>query len=80
MTNDGAATYEFVTVKGSFVDKDGKVCNTDSTYAVGGEGLAPGESTTFRMSVPKDRDIKSCNVTIVDYDVEKVNTSIIGEF
>ena len=80
MTNEGAATYEFVTVKGSFVDEDGKVCDTDSTYAVGGEGLAPGESTTFRMSVPKDRDIKSCNVTIVDYDVEKVNTSIIFEF
>lgn len=80
MTNNGAATYEFVTVKGSFVDKDGKVCDTDSTYAVGSEGLAPGESTTFRMSVPKDRDIKNCNVTIVDYDVEKVNTSIIFEF
>lgn len=77
MTNNGAATYEFVTVKGAFVDKNGTVCDTDSTYAVGSEGLAPGESTSFRMSISKNRDVTNCNVSIVDYDIDKVNSSLI---
>ena len=77
MTNNSAATYEFVTVKGSFTDENGNVCDTDSTYAVGGEGLAPGESTSFRMSIPKDRSVEGCNITIIDYDVVRVNTSLI---
>lgn len=77
MTNDSAATYKFVTVKGSFTDKSGTVCDTDSTYAVGSEGLAPGESTTFRMSIPKDRNVTSCTVSITDYDIDSVNASLI---
>ena len=77
ISNNGAATYKFVTVKGAFVDKNGTVHDTDSTYAVGSEGLAPGESTSFRMSIPKDRSVTNCNVSIVDYDIDKVNTSLI---
>lgn len=66
--NDGNKTYKFVTLKGSFKDARGNVVDTDWTYGVGAEGLAPGESTTFRLSVPKNYDIVSCSVSIMDYD------------
>ncbi len=69
VTNTGNRTYEFVKVKGSFKDDySGNVIDTDWTYVVGSEGLAPGESKTFRMSVPKDYDIDSCSISILDYD------------
>lgn len=77
ITNNGAATYKFVTVKGSFTSKNGAVLDTDSTYAIGSEGLAPGESTTFRMSIPKNRSVTNCTVSITDYDIASVNTSLI---
>lgn len=66
--NTGKKTYKFVEVKGAFKDSDGTVLDTDWTYAVGSEGLEPGESSTFRLSVPKQSRIKSCTVTIKDYD------------
>lgn len=74
VTNYGLATYKFVTIKGSFVNSSGSTCDTDSTYAVGSEGLAPGESTTFRMSIPRDRNVKDCKISITDYDISSVNT------
>lgn len=66
VTNTGKQKYTFVKVKGAFKDLKGKVLDTDSTYAAGSEGLAAGESTTFRMSVPKNVSIKTCTVTIMD--------------
>lgn len=68
VTNNGNKTYKFVQIKGSFKDSSGTVLDTDSTYAVGSEGLAPGESKTFRMSVDKNYSIESCSVSIYDYD------------
>ncbi|MBR3954379.1 MAG: zinc ribbon domain-containing protein [Clostridia bacterium] len=68
VTNNGTRTYKFVEIKGSFKKSSGTVVDTDSTYAVGGEGLAPGESKTFRMSVTKNYDIKKCDISIIDYD------------
>ncbi len=68
VTNNGNSTYKFVQIKGSFKDSSGTVIDTDSTYAVGSEGLAPGESKTFRMSVDKNYQISSCSVSIYDYD------------
>ena len=66
--NNGSKTYRYVQVKGSFKDANGNVVDTDWTYAVGSEGLAPGESKTFRLSVPKNSGIKSCSLSIIDYD------------
>ncbi|MCI5679537.1 MAG: FxLYD domain-containing protein [Bacteroidales bacterium] len=66
VTNTGNRTYEFIEIKGAFKDSSGKVVDTDWTYAVGSEGLAPGESTTFRMSVPKDYSIRDCSISIID--------------
>lgn len=68
LKNTGKKTYDFVEVKGAFEDAAGNVVDTDWTYAVGSEGLAPGESTTFRMSVPKNHTIRSCSVSILDYN------------
>ena len=66
--NTGKKTYYFVTVKGSFKDSSGNVVDTDSTYAVGSEGLAPEESSSFRLSVKRDYDITDCYVSILDFD------------
>lgn len=68
VTNNGKKTYRFVTIKGAFEDASGTVVDTDSTYAVGSEGLAPGESKSFRMSVRRDSTIEDCSVSITDYD------------
>lgn len=67
LTNNGKATYKFVQVKGAFQNSSGKVVDTDSTYAVGAEGLAPGESTTFRLSIKKNTAATKCNVTIFSF-------------
>ena len=64
--NTGSTTYKFVKVKGAFKNSRGTTLDTDWTYAVGSEGLAPGESTTFRMSVSKDTSITKCTVTVLD--------------
>ncbi len=67
LTNNGRYTYRFVKVKGAFKNYRGDIVDTDWTYAVGSEGLEPGESTTFHMSVPKNTSISSCDVSIYDY-------------
>lgn len=68
ITNTGKKTYKFVQIKGAFKNSSGTTIDTDSTYAVGSEGLAPGESKTFRMSVSKNYSISKCSVSIYDYD------------
>ena len=68
ITNNGRKTYTFIEVKGAFKNASGTVVDTDWTYAVGSEGLNPGESATFRMSIDKDLSVKSCSVSLVDYD------------
>ncbi len=68
VTNLGSITYSFVKIKGVFKSSSGTSIDTDWTYAVGSEGLAPGESATFRMSVPKDYSITKCSISIIDYD------------
>ena len=68
VTNNGNRTYTFVEVKGVFKNYSGNVLDTDWTYAVGSEGLAPGESTTFRISVDRNSNISKCSVEILEYD------------
>ena len=68
VTNVGVYTYEFVKLKGTFRDSSDTVLDTYWTYAVGAEGLAPGESATFRLSVPEDYRIRECSVSIIDCD------------
>ena len=68
LTNNSNATVKFVKIKGAFTDFREKVIDTASTYAVGSEGLAPGETTTWRISVKKDDEIYNCDVTVYDFD------------
>ena len=68
LTNNSDQTVSFVELKGAFKTSTGSVVDTDWTYAVGSEGLAPGESCKWRMSVSKDRSITSCTVTVTDFD------------
>jgi DNA repair exonuclease SbcCD ATPase subunit len=65
LKNSGTKSYEFIKIKGSFEDANGNVVDTDWTYAVGSEGLSGGETTTFRLSVKKNTDIKSCKLSFV---------------
>lgn len=65
--NTGSKTYTFVTVKGAFKDTNGNVIDTDWTYAVGPEGLEPGESSNFRLSVDRNNSIDSCSVSLLEY-------------
>ena len=68
LTNNSDSTVKYVKIKGAFKSGSGNVIDTDWTYAVGGEGLAPGESCKWKMSVTKDLSIKSCDVTILEDD------------
>ena len=68
VTNNGTTTYRYVKVRAAFKDKSGSTLDTDWTYAVGTEGLKPGESTTFSMSVPKNIRIETCSVELLDWN------------
>jgi hypothetical protein len=68
ITNNSDSTVKYVKIKGSFETSSGTVIDTDWTYAVGSEGLEPGESCKWKLSVSKDSSIKNCTVTILDFD------------
>ena len=68
ISNDGDDTFKFVQVKGAFKNWDGDVIETGNNYAVGAEGLAPGESTSFTIYCDKNSNVCTCDVTIYDYD------------
>ena len=67
VTNNGDYTYEFVQLKGVFQDSRGNVIDTDWTYLVGSEGIAPGETVTFKMYVDRNFSIQKCKVTVIDW-------------
>ena len=68
LTNNSSSTVKYVKLKGAFKSRWGEVIDTDWTYAVGSEGLAPGETCKWKMSVTKDFSITDCDVTILDND------------
>lgn len=68
LTNYGKSKVKFVEVRGAFQTSSGTTVDTDWTYAVGSEGLSPGESTKFEISVDKDSSIKKCSVSVIDFD------------
>lgn len=65
ITNTGNMSVRYIKVKGAFKNASGITVDTDWTYGIGSEWLAPGESTTFRLSVSRDTSIKKCNVTFI---------------
>ena len=67
ITNIGRSSFKFVKVKGAFENRDGAVIETGDTYAVGSEGLEPGESTSFKIYCNRNSDVDSCTVTVYDF-------------
>jgi len=65
--NTGSVTIYFVQLKVSFKDSSELVIDTDSTYAVGSEGLEPGESTKWKSSVEFDENIVGYTVSVIGY-------------
>ena len=68
ITNTSDSDVSFVKIKGTFENSIGTVIDTDWTYAVGSEGLSPGETCKWELSVRKDSSIKKCSVKILDFD------------
>lgn len=57
-TNNSSKTVEFIKIKIALLDDSGNVINTTWTYAVGAEGLAPGETTQWTVYCTEAEDIK----------------------
>lgn len=56
--NNSSKTVEFIKIKVALKDSSGKVTNTVWTYAVGAEGLAPGETTQWTVYCTEAEDIE----------------------
>lgn len=67
--NNGDVTVSDVKVKIIFKNSSGEVIDTDWTYAVGSEGLAPGESCKWSSMTKDDSRIRTAYVTVLDFDV-----------
>ena len=61
-------TVYYVEVKVSLYDASGNVIDTDWTYAVGHEGLSPGESTKFSVMMKADSRMVRYGASIQDYN------------
>ena len=66
--NTTKSTVYFVKVKVTLNNDSGDVLNTENTYAVGDEGLAPGESSTFTCYIDKVDNGTKFNAYVYDYD------------
>lgn len=66
--NNSSSTVSYVKVKCAFLDSAGNVIDTNWTYAVDSEGLAPGESKKWDMMVSYDRKIDKCRASILDFN------------
>lgn len=66
--NNTDETVTFVKVKISIVDSSGSIIDTESTYAVGSEGLAPGESSKFECYVKRSSNASSFKAYVYDYE------------
>ena len=67
ITNTSNTTHYFIKVRGSFMDENDNTIDTAWTYACGQEGLMPGESTKFTLSVNRDTRIAKISYNVIDY-------------
>lgn len=65
--NNTSATVKFVVVKIELIDKNGNVIDSDTTYAVGEEGISPGNSAKFKCYLDDDMDIAKYSARIFSY-------------
>jgi hypothetical protein len=64
--NTGTNTYDFVKVKVEWLDSRNEIIDTDWTYAVGGESLAPREAKSFKIMTDRDRSMASARYYIIE--------------
>jgi len=66
--NVSSTTHKYIEIHGKFYEKN-CVPNLDEawTFAVGSEGLEPGESATFTLYVNKNDRIANCDVSVDSY-------------
>ena len=68
--NNGSVTFKSIQLKASFKDGGGNVIETGRSYVDGAEGLAPGDSESFRIychSFDRNPKVKSCDVRVCDF-------------
>ena len=69
ITNNGEYGYKFVKITVDFLDEDGKTIESEWTYAVGGEGLEPGESKSWSVHTEYNTDIVKARASVDDCKV-----------
>jgi hypothetical protein len=53
--NNGKEHVKFIKVAAEALDKSGAVLDSEWTYAVGGEGIAPAAAKSFRVMIRRDK-------------------------
>ncbi|MRS11491.1 MAG: hypothetical protein EG823_00240 [Actinobacteria bacterium] len=64
--NHGSTTVEFVKVGVDWIGAGDIVLDTDWTYVVGGEGLAPGAAKSFSIMSPADKKMRKYRAYIME--------------
>lgn len=64
--NTGMREFDFVKVKVEWLDGGGTILDTDYTYAVGSEGLAPNEAKSFSIMAPSDSKMQRARYYIIE--------------
>ena len=62
--NVGPEPHSFVQVSVAWLDETDELLHSDWTFAVGGEGLAPEQQTSFQFDAPLHPAVKRCRLTI----------------
>lgn len=68
VTNQSDKTVYYVKVVVKALGDKGRVIDTDWTYAVGSEGLRPGESTTFELMMKNNSSVIVYSPSILEYE------------
>lgn len=66
--NNTNKLVKFVVVKIELRDKNGKVFDSDTTYAVGEEGILPGNSAKFECYLDYDSRLEDYSASIFRYE------------
>jgi hypothetical protein len=57
--NKGEKAVSYVKVAAENLDKSGNVVDSNWTFAVASENLAPGDAKSFRIMIPYDKKAKN---------------------
>lgn len=66
--NTGDKNYSYIKVKATYYDEKNNVIDTDWTYAVSSEGLAPNDRKSFEIITRYNKKITQGSLSILDYE------------